>query len=387
MAELITFLIILGAGLFFAEFFKFIHMPYVVTLIIGGMIVGPHWLGILTIDPTMEFIGSIGFVFLMFMAGIEIKLSAMADIQRGVGILSFLNGFVPFVFGVSLFILLGYGWITALLMGIVFISSSVAAIVPSLKSTGLNSTRLGKTILGATLVEDVLSLIVLSMFLQTINPTSTIPLPIFYLVIFIFLLFLHVAIKELRELYMRRIRHKRKDKFEKELRFIFAILLFTVVIFDLIGLHHMIAGFFAGMTLSESIKREEIRRKLHAIGYGIFIPVFFVLLGSKTDISALSRVEETGFLTLAMIVTLFVAKIGSGYIAGKLAGFSRAQSALVGIATTPQLSTTLAVAFIGLEFGILGPEIILSLTILCIVSTLMAPYLIKSFADRVRREA
>ncbi|MFH1394414.1 MAG: cation:proton antiporter [Candidatus Micrarchaeota archaeon] len=383
MADIFSFFIVMAAGLFFAEFFRPFHMPYVVVLILTGILIGPSALNFFTPDDTIEFIGQIGLVFLMFMAGLEARLSVMAELRKSVAVLAILNGFIPFIAGVAIALSFGYGWTSALFLGTIFISSSIAVIIPSLQANNLLQTRLGKTILGATIAEDVASLVIFSILLQTINPTHNVPLPLFYLVLFMFLVTLRVFIQRLRKFYQSLLsRRARKEIFENEVRFIFAILLATVVLFEILGLHAIIAGFFAGMALSESIKKDILKKKLHAISYGLFIPVFFVIIGSQTDIQVL--LDGSGVAVLAGIIVMgsVASKFLSGFLSGKLSGFTSKESSIMGSATLPQLSTTLAVAFIGLELNLFGPELILAMTILSILTTIAGPYIIGILVER-----
>jgi len=380
MAELLSFLIVIAAGLFFAELFRGVHVPYVVALILGGMLIGPHGLWLFTPDSTIELIGEIGLVFLMFMAGLETRITAIAKIQKGVGMIAGLNSIIPFAAGMGIAFYFGYDLISALFLGTIFISSSIAVIIPSMERNKLIHKRLGKTIIASTMVEDVLSLIVFSVILQSVNPTSNVPLPFFYAVVFAFLVFLRAFINELRNFCMKSV--EKGDIFEDELRFIFVVLLGSVVLFQLLGLHSIIAGFFAGMTLSESVRREELKEKLHAISYGLFIPVFFVLIGSKTNIGAI--VENGGIATLVAVVVIgsVAAKFLSGFIGGKLAGFSKAESSIIGSSTIPQLSTTLAVAFTGLSLGMLDQKMIIAMTVLSVATTFAGPSLIRMFVRK-----
>jgi Kef-type K+ transport system membrane component KefB len=385
MIDILSFLIVIAAGLFFAEFFKPIHMPYVVGLILTGMLIGPFGLNIFVPDQTLEFMGEIGLVFLMFMAGLETRLSAMSKIQDGVGLLSFINSLFPFLIGLGIALAMGFDLVTALFLGAIFISSSIAVIVPSLERNRLMGNKLGKTILGATIVEDVLSLVVFSILLQAVSPTSNVPLPLFYAIIFLFLLFLRAFILELRKYYMKRLR-RRKDIFEREVRFVFAVLIGTVFLFELLGLHAIIAGFFAGMALSESIKRNVLKKKLHALSYGLFIPIFFVLIGSKTDIGALGAGSDIIVLVAAIVIGSICSKFLSGFVAGRLSGFSNKESSLIGASTTPQLSTTLAVAFTGFALGILSQQMLIALTALSIATALAGPFMINRLADELKAQ-
>jgi len=144
MTEIIPFFLVLLAGLVFSEIFARLHLPFVVALIVAGILIGPFGLEWFTPDDTFEFLGQIGLIFLMFMAGLEIRFSTFRKLGKGVPVLSLLNGLVPFAVGIGIALYFGYNWTAALLLGIIFISSSIAVIIPSLQANNLFQSRLGK---------------------------------------------------------------------------------------------------------------------------------------------------------------------------------------------------------------------------------------------------
>jgi len=373
--ELLSFLILISAGLFLSELFRRFHLPYVVALIATGIIIGPYFLDIFEPTQTTDFIGSVGLIFLMFMAGIEIRLSSLAKFKSKIAKISILNGSIPFLVGFGIALYFGYGIVAAIMLGIIFISSSIAVVIPSLEAMGLMNKKLGKVIVGSTMFEDVTSLVLLSVALQTINPTTDMPLIIFYPLVFISMLALKFIIPRLRWFLFQKSR-KDKDLFEQDLRLVFATLIAVVIIFDLLGMHAIIAGFFAGLVLSESIKSELLRKKLHAISYGLFIPAFFIIIGTEMELSVFGNIGDAALLAVAIIAGSVLSKLVSGYFGGRLAGFGKAQSRLIGASTIPQLSTTLAVAFVGLETGIIDQRIVTIMILLSAVTTVLAPLLI-----------
>jgi len=78
MEEFYPFFVVLFAAVFFSTVFRRLHFPWVIALILGGIIVGPHGVDILEINETISFLGQIGLVFLMFMAGLETQFSPIS---------------------------------------------------------------------------------------------------------------------------------------------------------------------------------------------------------------------------------------------------------------------------------------------------------------------
>jgi len=369
--ELLPFFLILMISVMFALAFRSFHLPWVLSLITAGVVIGPYGFEIAEVTPTLSFISQIGLVFLMFMAGLETRFDSFKELKSEITTISLLNGLIPLAAGVSLGYLLDFSLISSILVGIIFMSSSIAVIIPTLENLGQIKTKLGKTIVSSTIVVDVVSLILLSVLLQTVNPVTSLPLPSFYFIVTIIMVAFAYGLPKIRGMFP--VRRDEKDLFESEVRIIFALMIGVVVTFELLGLHPIIAGFFAGLVLSKSINSALIIDKLRTISYGIFIPVFFVVVGMETDIRVFNDGLTMVGIVSAITFTSIIAKFTSGWLAGKLIGFSQKESAVIGLSTIPQLSTTLAVVFTAVEIGLLPSNLTTAMVILSIVTTLVAP--------------
>ena len=383
--EFLPFFLILLATVLFAAAFRKFHLPWVLALITAGVVIGPHGLQQAEVTPTMSFLSQIGLIFLMFMAGLETKFDSFKKLKYDISWLSALNSIIPFAAGVTLGYVFDLSLTASLLIGIIFMSSSIAVIIPTLDSLNLSKTKLGKSIVASTIIEDVLSLVLLSILLQSVNPVTALPLPSFYFILTLILVGFAYALPKIRDL----LPHYRdeKDLFESEVRIIFALLIGVVVTFELLGLHPIIAGFFAGLVLSSSIKSEILTEKLRTMSYGIFIPVFFVVIGMETNIGVFTESGSVLALVLAVVGVSITTKFFSGWLGGKIIGFKNKDAAIVGLATIPQLSTTLAVVFTAVETGLLGQELITAMVVLSIVTTLVAPIGLRFIAETPKNKS
>jgi len=146
---------------------------------------------------------------------------------------------------------------------------------------------------------------------------------------------------------------------------------------ELIGVHAMVGGFLAGLTLSDMLsKRGKIRDSVFAISYGFLIPIFLLNLGMTTNMPALFAPGDALF-TFLIVTTLMLSKSVSGFLGGRLVGFNSRASLGMGIITSAQMSTTLATASLGLQYGIFSEEILAALVVLSIISIVIAPLLAK----------
>lgn len=369
--EFLPFFLILLATVLFAAAFRRFHLPWVLALITAGVVIGPYGFEIAEVTPTMSFLSQIGLIFLMFMAGLETKFDSFKKHRADITWLSLINSLIPLAAGIGLGYAFDFSITASLLIGIIFMSSSIAVIIPTLESLNLNGSKLGRSIVASTIVEDVASLVLLSILLQTVNPVTSLPLPSFYFILGLIMIGFAYGLPKLRALIPQH--RDEKDLFESEVRLVFALMIGVVVTFELLGLHPIIAGFFAGLVLSDSIKSNILIDKLRTMSYGIFIPVFFVVIGMETNISVFQDTAAVISLVLAIVLTSITTKFLSGWLGGRIIGFKNREASIIGLATIPQLSTTLAVAFTAVETGLLPATLITAMVILSIVTTLVAP--------------
>lgn len=385
MPTFVSFFIILLVAVIFSQLFSRMRIPWVVTLIVGGIFIGPSGLDLFKFDTTIDFLAQIGLVFLMFMAGLESKFSDTKNVRSKIVLTTILVGLLPAIMGIGVGYYFKSEWPAAILIGIIFMSSAIALLIPQFQSQKIIDTDLGKIIVSSAIVMDAVSLILLSLFLQITNGVFSTWNLLFYPLILAILAILMFIVPKIRWLTFEEDYPEEQDLFEKELRFVILILIGFVVFFELIGLHAIIAGFFAGLVLSQSMKSRILKAKLHSIGYGFFVPVFFVVVGANTDISIFwSRGNPRAlFLVLSIITCLVVSKFVSGFLSGKFGGFKTKESLFLGFAVMPQLSTSLAVAFLGFGQGIIDRDILSSIVALTIVTSILAPIAISLIGKKL----
>lgn len=383
MVATLPFFTVLVASVIFSVIVGRLHIPWVIALIGGGMLIGPHALGLIQPDETLNFLAEIGLVFLMFMAGLETRLSALNQLKKKIFTVTLATTILPFIAGISVGLFLDYDLTSSLLIGIIFIASSIAVVIPALEKNGLLHSSLGRLIVGSAVLNDIISLVALSVLLQTVQPATPIPLPLFYVLLAVALVVLRWLIPKLQfvaSLY----RNWKQDLFQQDVRIIFALLIGIVVLFQVMGLHPIIAGFFAGVVLSESIRSPDLKSKIHAISYGVFIPIFFILIGARTDISILkTATSSTIFIITTIIAASLISKIGSGYLAGRFIGLDRKRSLLLGSANAPHLSTSLAVALTSFQLGIADQQLLNSIIILALITTVVSTFMVRVISTRL----
>ena len=211
--------------------------------------------------------------------------------------------------------------------------------------------------------------------LKAVAPISAIPLEVFPVALIFFVVIVLYIIPIIQEwlFYFG----PSKDVFAGGIRAVFITLALVALFAELIGVHAMVGGFLAGLTLSDMLKRrKKLEQNIVAISYGFLIPIFLLNLGMTTNISAIFSPGDL-FSTGLIIISLMMSKSISGYLGGRLVGFSSRISWSMGIMTMAQMSTTLATASLAFQYGIFNENTVAALVILSIVTIVITPIFTK----------
>ncbi len=382
MEYFLLFLIWIAAALFFPLILKRFQIPWVTAVIFAGMILGPYGLGWVSPGEVTYFLATLGLVFLMFTAGLDTNFSVLKKARKDVFLFSLLNSGLPFITGFAVGFFWGIGVIASLLLGVVFSSSSIGVIAPILREFNVES-KMKSLLMSAVFIEDVASLILLAIFLNAVAPASRIPLIAFPFALLLFLLVVLFLIPILQEWLF--YWESKETEFAGPIRAVMATLALVALMAELIGVHAMVGGFLAGLTLSDMLhQRGKIKDSVFAISYGFLIPIFLLNLGMTTNITTLFAPGDALFTAL-IVIALMLSKSTSGFLGARIAGFNSTTSLGMGVMTSAQMSTTLATASLGLQYGVFTGDILAALVVLSIISIVTAPLLAK-FVLRIEDE-
>lgn len=386
MEALLPFFIILFSGLFLSEFFQRVHLPWVIALMVSGFIIGPAGFGIIEANPVLSFLAELGLIFVMFMAGIEtdfFKKSREGLVGKAF-IIGLFSSVCLWLFGYNVALYLDMSIFASILLGIIFISSSVAVAVPILEESGVIKGQLGKLILITMIIQDIISLIAFAVFSRVTNPEEVLSSFLVYPLLILIFFLLQKGIPYVRKYFIKEFHTEDKDIFEQELRAVLVLLVGIVALFALLGVHEILAAFLAGMILSDMISHKDIHKNIHAIGYGLFIPIFFASIGMTTDLSGIS-LTSGAFLggLVAIVFGVIFLKVFVTYISSRFMRVKPTESLVIGISMIPQLSTTLALGYAGRQMGIFGNDMVASLVVLSIVSVIVCPILLRIFIKKI----
>jgi Kef-type K+ transport system membrane component KefB len=285
-----------------------VRLPSVVLEIVAGIAIGPSVLGWVHPDETIDVVSRIGLVFLLFLAGLEIEFHRL----RGRVLRLALGGFA-LSFALAVVVALGLkaaGLVeTPLLVAIILSATSLGVIIPVLKDEGHISSRFGQLVIAAGSIADFGAIILLSIFFTGEGGTGSTLILIGSLFVLAAVVFAVVRGAERSTRISADLLRLQDTTAQIRVRAAVVLLIGFAAIAEKLGLEVILGAFAAGAVLTlvdqdEVMTHPEFRRKLEAIGFGVFIPVFFVTSGVRFDLDAL-----TSSTSALVMVPIFLAAL------------------------------------------------------------------------------
>src|SRR3954470_11551559 len=279
---LIVTIIAFGAP-FLLGLFPRVRLPSVVLEIVAGIVVGPGVLGWVRVDETIQVVATLGLAFLLFLAGLEIDFARL----RGPVLKLTALGYAV-SFGIALVVAGGLkaaGLADApLLVAITLAATSLGVLIPVLKDAGESGSTLGQLVIAAGSIADFAAIILLSVFFSGEGGTGSTLLLIGSLLALAAVVLIAVRGAE-RSMRIRADLLRLQDTTAQiRVRGAMVLLVGFAAVAQTLGLEAILGAFAAGAILTlldsdQSMTHPEFRRKLEAIGFGFFIPIFFVTTG------------------------------------------------------------------------------------------------------------
>ena len=356
-----------------------INQSAVIGLILVGLIVGPSVLGLITYTDFVRSIAHLGAVILLFVIGFEFNMKDIVQ-PRNFAI-ALVGVIVPWIGGWGLAVLFGFDSASAIFIGTACTATSIAITANVLKELGKLQTEAAKAIIGAAVIDDVLALIALAISADVVSGSfSYLGVAIVTVKAIAFIVIaaafgLLVVSKFLAKLDTTPFVQK-----YPEFIFIFAMMLafLYAMCAEAVGLSAIVGAFIAGV----SFKDIKLHRS-HSLKEGaeylqiIFASIFFVSLGIIADLHAVTP-EILLFLLVLTIVAILTKVIGCG-IPARLGGLCTKDAIIVGFGMSPRGEVAMIVALIGLERGIIGQGVYVTLVIMSLLTTIITPIVYRNW--------
>jgi Kef-type K+ transport system membrane component KefB/mannitol/fructose-specific phosphotransferase system IIA component (Ntr-type) len=365
--------------------FQRIRVPGIVGLIIAGVIVGPHALGVLARDQTMELLGTVGLLYIMFIAGLEVDMNEFNRQRKR----SLLFGSITFVLPQGLGALmghymLGFDWPSAILLGAVFASHTLLA-YPIVSRLGLAKGEAVTTGIGATILTDIAALLVLAVIVRTAEGALT---PLFWFQMTVLLAVYVVGVlwgvPRLGRWFFQKVRSNGALEFV----FVLAVVFVCAFLAGLAGVEPIIGAFLAGLALNRLVpEHSTLMNRTRFVGESLFIPFFLLSVGMLVDVRVLVGRPEAWTVAGFMLGTVLLTKWLAAQSTRLFFGYSADQGWMLFGLTVPQAAATLATVLIGYNVGIFDDSVLNGTILMMLVTCMIGPWVAEHYGRRVALQA
>jgi Kef-type K+ transport system membrane component KefB len=348
-------------------------VPPVVVVELGlGILIGPHVLSIASEDEFIEFFSNLGLGMLFFFAGYEIDFERIKGEPLKLGAWGWgLSILIAHAFGAALALtgLVDSARYTSTAMA----TTAIGTLIPILRDSGELRTRFGTYLLAAGGIGEFGPILLITLFLSTEKPLHEAGI-----------LLAFVALAVALALVSVRLAWRGWDTLERtfEASSQLAVRVTVLLIFGLvllagkIGLDVLLGGFVAGMIVRLSLKGHELQifeSKLTAVGFGFFVPFFFVTSGMNFDLQALGSAEA--LLKLVMFFALFLVIRGAPAMLLYRGVLQTRQRAALAIYSATELPLVVAITEIAVDAGHMTSATAAGLVGAAMLSTLVYPFI------------
>lgn len=369
--------------------FKINFIPVVVAEILMGLVIGKSGFDLVHPDMWLETLSTLGFIFLMFLSGLEIDFTMFTGKKKReklpsgklepnaflVSTLIFIGVFL-FSLGLSyLFVLAGF-IDNAFLMTLIISTISLGVVVPTLKEAHLMKTAIGQIILLVAVIADLVTMILLAVFVSLYDGGQG----------NVWLLLILFAAGVVLYLIGRRFKSRKfiesmsSGTVQIGTRAVFALIIFLVALSETVGAENILGAFLAGVLVSLLAPNQEMIHKLDSFGYGFLIPIFFVMVGVDLNIWSLFGDKKMLLLIPLLLIALLLSKLIPVLLLKKW--YDKNTVIASGFLLTSTLSLVIAAATIGERIGVITSEMGGTLILVAVITSVFTPVVFKKLFPR-----
>jgi trk system potassium uptake protein TrkA len=377
--------------------FKRLRVPVVVGEILAGILVGDSGLKLVGHDPILEVLSLLGFAYLMFLSGLEVDFEAILP-KPGLWQGSWkervsnplILGIVAFVLTLILGTLAGWGlhmldaaddpWLAALILS----TTSLGLVMPVLKERDLMDRPYGQALLVAAVIADFATMLLVSIYVVLHTQGLTLDVLLVLLLFGAFATAYRLAQMARRHIPgLAMMRGLSAATSQLDVRGAFAIGLAFIALAEGLGAEMILGAFLGGALISLLADRgtSDLHHKLDLFGYAFFIPIFFVMVGVRFDLTALLGSTRA----LLLVPLLLLLAYGIKFVAALVfrASYSWRETLAAGALLSSRLSLIIAVSAIGLRLGSIDSATNSAIILVAIVTSTVSPLLFNRIAPAV----
>jgi Kef-type K+ transport system membrane component KefB len=394
---LLALAVVIAAARAVGYLFRRLGQPPVIGEVIAGILLGPSLLGHLwpeaaetvlpaSIAPSVRVIAQIGIVLYMFLVGLDLNPAHLRRNPTAVILISNASIVLPFVLGAGLSLWLYPRFATsdvpfpvfALFIGVSMSVTAFPVLARILTDRGMHRSRIGTIALTCAAVDDITAWCLLALVISVAraevgDAVGTLAMS------FGFVSLMLVVGRRMAEWVARRDQGEVKNG---TMGVVFVALLLSAFATEWIGIHALFGAFLFGAVIPhDSPLAKNLIHRLHDFVVVFFLPAYFALTGMRTEIGLVTGLDQWLMCGVIVLVASF-GKFGGAFVAARISGLPRRESAAIGILMNTRGLMELIVLNIGLDLGVISPTLFTMLVLMAIITTIVTTPIL----DRLNRD-
>ena len=378
--SLILFIILIAPVLL-----RRINIPGIIVLIVSGIVIGPHGVGLLEQNAAIDLFSTIGLLYIMFIAGLELDMNQFKANRNKSFLFGLFTFSIPLAVGYPVcYYLLGYDFNASFLTASMFATHTLLA-YPVVSKLKVSKNEAVAITVGGTILTDTAVLIILAVIMG--NHEGTLDAAFWQrlgisLAIFVAIIFLLVP--RIAKWFFTKMETEKHSHYI----FVLTVVFFAAFLAELAGVEPIIGAFLAGLALNRLIPHSSaLMNRIEFIGNSLFIPFFLISVGMLVDISVIF----SGYMALVVAGALTLVAIFGKWLAAFFTQlvfkYSSAQRKVIFGLSSGHAAATLAVIIVGYNAGIIDENILNGTIILILITSIVSTLATERAAQKMLKDA
>jgi Kef-type K+ transport system membrane component KefB len=372
--------VMMGAAKLLGHLVQQVGQPSVLGELVAGVLVGKSALGLVDpADPALQLLSELGVIILLFSIGLETDLKKLLSVGPAAAAVAVVGVALPFLLGYVTCRLLGLEDLVAVVAGAALTATSVGITARVLSDLGQLQAPEGQVVLGAAIIDDVIGLVILTV-VAGLAEGKAVTAPGVAWATFVAFGFLLATLLIGHWAVPRLARAAARIDLPGTPTILALMLAFGLAwLADRAGSAVIIGAFAAGLLIAPSPRYHDIEVGVTRLGH-FFVPLFFVTVGAAVDVRVLNPLDPANRKTLLVAAALTVMAVLGKFLSGYAPFWFRGRKRVIGAAMLPRGEVGLIFAQMGRSGGVFDPGMFAAVTLVVMVTTLLAPPLLKALS-------
>ncbi|MBL0098795.1 MAG: cation:proton antiporter [Saprospiraceae bacterium] len=374
--SLILFIILLAPILL-----KRLNVPGIIGLIISGVVIGPHGLNILEKTSAVELFSTIGLLYIMFIAGLELDMNEFKTYRNKSLLFGFFTFIIPILLGFPVcYYLLKFDFNASILTASMFATHTLVA-YPIVSRFGISKNQAVAITVGGTILTDTAVLIILAVIMR--NAQGNLNAVFWYrmfISLAIFSAIMFVVIPRIAKWFFSKLESEKHAHYI----FVLSVIFFAAFLAEVAGVEKIIGAFVAGLALNKLIPHSSaLMNRIEFIGNALFIPFFLISVGMIVDVRVIMNGKMAIIVAATLTIVALLGKWVAAWITQMVFHYSAAQRQLIFGLSSSHAAATLAIILVGYNAHILDENILNGTIILILVTCVVASFATEKASKKI----